>query len=138
MRGTRIPFRGFTKCWHINAHISRLSATDACNIKTFDQVAGVIANCTNIAITDLSVPGNTTLDLTKLKPNSTVTFYGRTVWEYIYGANSDLMKIKGSNITLQGAPCSVLDGQGQFFWDGIGTNGGVPKSVILFNGSHPY
>jgi len=34
---------------------------------------------------------------------------------------------------MQGAACSVLDGNGPAWWDGIGSNGGVPKPDHMFN-----
>lgn len=97
-----------------------------CNVTTYSQVAPAVAACTNIAITNLTVPGNTTLDLTKLKANTVVTFYEETFWTFA-NYSYDLLKVGGTNVTLQGAPCSVLNGNGPSWWDGNGSNGGVPK-----------
>jgi polygalacturonase len=46
-----------------------------------------------------------------------------------------LVQISGSNIKVVGAPGSVLDGQGQLYWDGKGSNGGSkkPKFFSLSN-----
>jgi polygalacturonase len=43
--------------------------------------------------------------------------------------NVDLIQIGGTDITVQGAPGHVLDGNGPAWWDGEGSNGGKAKSV---------
>ena len=44
----------------------------------------------------------------------------------------------GAGVTIKGAPGSILDGNGQAYWDGQGSNGGVPKSVLLPARNLPY
>jgi hypothetical protein len=39
----------------------------------------------------------------------------------------DLIQIGGTDITIQGEPGAVLDGNGPAWWDGLGSNGGVKK-----------
>lgn len=55
-----------------------------------------------------------------------VIFQGRTTWDYAEWEGS-LVSISGNNITVKGAPGSILDGQGALWWDGLGGNGGVTK-----------
>lgn len=38
-----------------------------------------------------------------------------------------MFSISGNNITVKGAPGSVLDGQGALWWDGLGNGGGTTK-----------
>ncbi|KZT55467.1 glycoside hydrolase family 28 protein [Calocera cornea HHB12733] len=97
-------------------------------------VASAVAQCTDLHIQDLTVPPNTTLDLSKVKANTVITFEGRTFWQWA-NATYDLLKVGGTNITIQGAACSVLDGNGPAWWDGIGSNGGVPKPDHMITGS---
>jgi polygalacturonase len=66
------------------------------------------------------------LDLTKLKQGSTVTFAGKTTFQY-YDWDGDLIKISGKGITITAASGAVIDGKGQAWWDGQGSNGGVKK-----------
>ncbi|KAJ6600535.1 glycosyl hydrolases family 28-domain-containing protein [Mycena vulgaris] len=105
-----------------------------CTVTTFANVAAAVANCTNIVLQNITVPANTIIDLSKAKTNTVITFAGRTFWEFASGASSDLLKIGGTNITIQGAACSVLDGNGAAWWDGIGSNGGVPKPDHMITG----
>ncbi|KAJ7110426.1 glycosyl hydrolases family 28-domain-containing protein [Mycena epipterygia] len=109
--------------------------TDAvCRVTSFANVAAAVANCTDIVLDGITVPANTTLDISKAKTNTVITFTGHTFWEFAPGAASDLLKIGGTNITIQGAACSVLDGNGAAWWDGIGSNGGVPKPDHMITG----
>jgi polygalacturonase len=44
----------------------------------------------------------------------------------------DLIQIGGTDITIQGAPGAVLDGNGALWWDGQGSNGGVSKYNSMY------
>lgn len=50
-----------------------------CTVTTFANVAAAVANCTNIVLQDITVPANTTLDISKAKTNTVITFAGHTV-----------------------------------------------------------
>ena len=39
------------------------------------------------------------------------------------------MQFGGANVTITSAPGAVIDGNGQAYWDGQGSNGGIPKYV---------
>jgi polygalacturonase len=70
-----------------------------------------------------------------------VIFEGTTTFEFFsgsrgsYGGDSKpkwyLMSISGDDVTVKGAPGNSLDGQGQLYWDGTGSNKGnfKPKFV---------
>lgn len=107
---------------------------------TFSDAATAIKNkasCTAIVIKDMTVPAGTTLDLTKLKSGTTVTFQGTTTFGYKEWAGP-LISVSGSNIKVVGASGHVIDGQGAKWWDGKGSNGGKtkPKVCILSVPTH--
>ncbi|KAJ7924730.1 polygalacturonase precursor [Mycena leptocephala] len=97
-----------------------------CTVTAVAQVASATASCTSIVLSNLAVPTSTTLNLSKLKTGTTVTFAGKTTFAFT-DWDSDLIQIGGQNITIQGASGSVIDGNGQAWWDGQGSNGGVTK-----------
>ncbi|KAJ9110769.1 hypothetical protein QFC20_002810 [Naganishia adeliensis] len=112
------------------------SVDPACTISTYNTAAikAVVSSCSSIVVKDLTVPANSTLDLSAVKAGTTITFEGRTTWEY-GDKNYDLLKFGGSGVTIQGAPCSVIDGNGAAWWDGIGSNGGRAKPNHMITGS---
>lgn len=106
-------------------------------------------SCSTIILDSLQVPGGVTLNLENLNDGTTVgcppplfgfstygqlildfpdqvIFEGRTTWDYAEWSGS-LFSVSGNNITVRGAPGSVLDGQGALWWDGEGNGGGVTK-----------
>lgn len=97
-----------------------------CTVTKYADVPAAVQNCTDITLSNIVVPGNHTLDLTKLKTGATVTFAGKTSFEYFDG-NIDLIKIAGTDITITAEPNAIIDGNGQAWWDGLGSNGGVAK-----------
>nr|ADU33280.2 endopolygalacturonase [Chrysomela tremula] len=111
----------------------------SCAITNFDQVASVVDKCTDIVISNLEVPAGETLDLEFKKTGVKVTFEGRTTFGYKEW-KGPLLRIKGKAITVVGAEGSVLDGQGQLYWDGKGGNGGKDKpkffKIKATEGSH--
>ncbi|CAH1156163.1 unnamed protein product [Phaedon cochleariae] len=114
-------------------------ADSSCTISSFDQVASVLAECTDIVVSNLEVPAGETLNLETKKKGVTITFEGKTTFAYKewYGP---LLRVKGKAITVVGAKGSVLDGQGQLYWDGKGGNGGITKpkffKIKATEGSH--
>jgi len=98
----------------------------ACIVTDISEVAAATASCTAITIKDLAVPTNTTLNLAKLKAGTTLTFAGTTTFAYT-NWTSDLIDIGGANITVTSAPGAIIDGNGQAWWDGQGSNGGILK-----------
>ncbi|KAJ7023998.1 putative polygalacturonase [Mycena alexandri] len=102
------------------------SSGTACTVTAIAQVSSATASCTSIVISNLAVPSSTTLNLSKLKTGTTVTFEGKTTFAFT-DWDSDLIDIGGEDITIIGAPGSIIDGNGQAWWDGQGSNGGVTK-----------
>lgn len=54
-------------------------AASSCTATDYSQVAAAVASCTAITLSNIAVPAGSQLDLTKVKPSTTVTFAGTTV-----------------------------------------------------------
>ncbi|KAH7369619.1 glycoside hydrolase [Rhexocercosporidium sp. MPI-PUGE-AT-0058] len=102
-------------------------AADSCICTQFNQIASAISNCTNITLQDIVAPSNSTIDLSKLKKNSVVTFAGTTSFEFTNSSNFNPISFGGKNVTITMAPGGVIEGNGSLYWDGLGSNGGRPK-----------
>ncbi|KAG9190924.1 polygalacturonase [Alternaria panax] len=115
----------------VSAAPSSLDSRASC---TFSDAAAAIkgkASCTAIVIKDMTVPAGTTLDLTKLKSGTTVTFQGTTTFGYKEW-EGPLISVSGTNIKVVGASGHVIDGNGAKWWDGKGTNGGKKKPKFFY------
>lgn len=60
-----------------------------------------------------------------------VIFEGETTFGYAEWSGP-LVSISGTGITVEGAPGSVLNGDGSRWWDGQGSNGGVTKPKFFY------
>ncbi|KAL1797638.1 hypothetical protein ACET3X_004244 [Alternaria dauci] len=115
----------------VSAAPSSLDTRASC---TFSDAAAAIkgkASCTAIVIKDMTVPAGTTLDLTKLKSGTTVTFQGTTTFGYKEW-EGPLISVSGTNIKVVGAAGHVINGNGAKWWDGKGTNGGKKKPKFFY------
>jgi polygalacturonase len=88
-----------------------------------------VASCTAITISGITVPAGTTLDLTKVKTGTTITFTGTTTFAYKEWAGP-LISVAGTNIKVTGT--GTLDGLGAQYWDGEGSNGGKTKPKFFY------
>jgi polygalacturonase len=102
--------------------------TDVCYVTEYSAIPAAVTACNSITLDGITVPGNSTINLSKLKTGSKVTFKGTTFWGY-FDANYPFIKVGGTNVEITAAKGAVLDGNGQVWWDGLGSNGGVAKSV---------
>ncbi|CAI6334127.1 unnamed protein product [Periconia digitata] len=98
---------------------------------TFKDVASIDKSCTDIVLDSISVPAGQTLDLTKLKDNTKVTFKGTTSFGYKEW-KGPLISVSGTKITVTGASGHVIDGNGAKWWDGKGSNGGKTKPKFFY------
>ncbi|KAH9210816.1 glycoside hydrolase [Leptodontidium sp. 2 PMI_412] len=94
----------------------------SCTATAFSQVATAVAGCTDIVLNNIAVPAGSQLDLTKVKPSTTVTFKGTTTFGF-KAWTSPLILIGGSDFHITGASGAVIDGNGPAWWDGKGDNG---------------
>ncbi|KAH6721047.1 glycoside hydrolase [Leptodontidium sp. MPI-SDFR-AT-0119] len=106
---------------------STVLAADSCICTQFDQIASAVANCTDITLQGIVAPTNSTINLAKLKKNSVVTFAGTTSFEFTNSSDFNPISFGGKNVTITMAPGGVIEGNGSLYWDGLGSNGGVPK-----------
>ncbi|KAL5117361.1 hypothetical protein ACEQ8H_004677 [Pleosporales sp. CAS-2024a] len=124
---------------HAAVHAQRgadSSTQDACYVTSYAAIAAATAACTSITLDGITVPGNSTINLSKLKKGTKVTFKGTTFWEYFDG-NYPFITVGGTNVEITAAQGAVLDGNGQAWWDGLGNNAGVTKFVLPTRKSLP-
>ncbi|EGX50103.1 hypothetical protein AOL_s00076g454 [Orbilia oligospora ATCC 24927] len=107
---------------------STMTTTSApCHCTEYSQIAPAVSSCKDITLENIHAPRSSAILLTKLQQGSTVTFAGLTSFEFTNSSQFRPIQIAGNNVTIKGAPGSVIDGGGQMYWDGLGNNGGVPK-----------
>ncbi|OHE90384.1 glycosyl hydrolase family 28 [Colletotrichum orchidophilum] len=103
------------------------STGGGCVITKYEDIANAVKTCTAITLSNIAAPANGAIDLSDLKPGTTVTFAGTTTFAKTEDSNFDPIIISGTDITVTGAPGNVIDGNGPAYWDGQGSNGGSPK-----------
>lgn len=100
---------------------------DQCYVTQYSQIADAVGNCTSLVLDGITVPANEYLNLNSLQDGSKVMFAGRTFFENTDTPPENLIEISGTAITIGMEPGAVIDGNGQSWWDGQGSNGGRPK-----------
>lgn len=100
-------------------------------------------------LSGISAPASSTISLKSLQTGATVIFAGKTVcshsqyidiilegdakidFEQTFGTTEDSsfnpIVIGGTDITITQEAGAVIDGNGQAYWDGQGSNGGISK-----------
>jgi polygalacturonase len=78
-------------------------------------------------LSNIAAPNGSAIDLSGLQAGTTVTFDGLTTFGFTNSSSFNPMTISGAGITVTANPGAVIDGNGQAYWDGLGSNGGVPK-----------
>lgn len=107
------------------------TSTGPCYVTAYSAIPAATASCTAITLDSVNVPGNNTLNLSKLKTGTTVTFAGTTTFDFFEG-DYNLIEVGGTNITITAEPDAIIDGNGQAWWDGQGSNGGIAKPDHFF------
>jgi polygalacturonase len=101
--------------------------TNPCFCTKYSQIATALANCTKITLKDIVAPTNSSIDLLKAKDNSVITFAGTTSFAFTNSSSFYPIYFGGKNVTITSAPGAIIDGNGSMYWDGLGSNGGLPK-----------
>ncbi|KAI5777619.1 glycoside hydrolase [Geopyxis carbonaria] len=101
---------------YLAAAAPSVSKRDSCTITSTSAISAAISSCSTITISTLEVPAGETLDLTDLND----------------GTNGPLISISGTSITITGASGHLLNGGGEQWWDGKGSNGGVTKPKFFY------
>ncbi|KFY07161.1 hypothetical protein V492_07395 [Pseudogymnoascus sp. VKM F-4246] len=103
------------------------NAATPCTVTEYASISSAVASCTDIVLSGIVAPASSSIDLSKLQDGATVTFDGKTTFEKTPDSSFDPIIISGTKVTITGAPGHVIDGNGQVYWDGLGSNGGVEK-----------
>ncbi|CAK7235923.1 hypothetical protein SEUCBS140593_009445 [Sporothrix eucalyptigena] len=102
-------------------------ASSACTCTEYSQIADAVASCTNIVLSNIAAPDGEAIDLSDLQTGTTVTFDGTTTFGVATSSSFDPITIGGSGITITATDGAIIDGNGQAYWDGQGSNGGTTK-----------
>lgn len=105
---------------------------NACTVTEYADISSAVASCTNIVLSGISAPASSTIDLQALQTGATVTFAGTTSFGTTADSDFDPIVVSGHDITITGADGHVIDGNGQAYWDGEGSNGGTDKPDHFF------
>ncbi|KUL85738.1 hypothetical protein ZTR_08527 [Talaromyces verruculosus] len=103
------------------------SSATPCTCTDYSQISSAVTSCTNIVLSNIAAPNGSAIDLSGLQAGTTVTFDGLTTFGFTNSSSFNPMTISGAGITITANPGAVIDGNGQAYWDGLGSNGGVPK-----------
>jgi len=98
-----------------------------CTITAYASISSAVASCSNIVLSSISAPASSSIDLSKLKTGATVTFAGKTTFGTTADDDFNPIVISGTDVTITGAAGNIIDGNGQAYWDGQGSNGGTAK-----------
>ncbi|KAJ5612171.1 hypothetical protein N7510_005365 [Penicillium lagena] len=106
---------------------STSSAARPCVCTEYSQISAAVANCIDIVLSNVAAPNGSSIDLSSLKKGATVTFDGLTTFGWVNSSSFNPITIGGESITITANKGAVIDGNGQAYWDGQGSNGGLPK-----------
>ncbi|KAL4927536.1 glycoside hydrolase family 28 protein [Aspergillus undulatus] len=98
-----------------------------CTVTEYGALSSAVASCSNILLSDFYAPPSSTIDLQDLQTGAAVIFAGRTTFGETADSDFDPIVISGTDITITGEEGHVIDGNGQAYWDGQGSNGGSDK-----------
>ncbi|KAJ5662191.1 uncharacterized protein N7477_009807 [Penicillium maclennaniae] len=110
----------------------------ACVVSEYESLSSAVASCTNIILSDLYAPASSTIDLQSLQTGTTVTFAGTTTFGDTFDDDFDPIIISGTDLTITGASGHVIQGNGEAYWDGKGSNGGQDKPDHFIVIKHTY
>jgi polygalacturonase len=94
-----------------------LPKRDTCLVTDYSGIATAVASCTDITLQDIYAPDESAIDLRALLPSTTVTFAGNTTFGFTNSSSFTPILITGQNITITAAEGSLIDGNGQAYWD---------------------
>ncbi|ERT01304.1 hypothetical protein HMPREF1624_02547 [Sporothrix schenckii ATCC 58251] len=106
---------------------SPTASANPCFCTEYAQIATAVASCTDIVLSNIAAPNGAAIRLSGLKTGATVTFDGRTTFGFANSSSFTPITIRGTGVTITASPGAVIDGNGPAYWDGLGSNGGVPK-----------
>jgi len=103
----------------------------SCTFSSYADITGV-TKCSSITLQGpFTVPANKVIDLTGLTAGTTITIQGTiTFAKGTLDETNYLLTISGKSIDIDGTN-GILNGNGPLYWDGQGSNGGVPKPKFI-------
>lgn len=110
-----------------NTPTTSASSGTPCVCTDYSQISAAVASCTNIVLSNIAAPNGSAINLSGLKTGTTVTFDGLTTFGFTNSSTFNPITIGGQSISITANPGAIIDGNGQAYWDGLGSNGGVPK-----------
>lgn len=102
-------------------------AGTTCTVTAYASISPAVKSCSNIVLSNISVPPSSTIDLQNLQTGAVVSFAGTTTFGTTLNSNFNPIVISGTGITITGVDGHVIDGNGPAYWDGLGSNGPAPK-----------
>ncbi|PYI03672.1 hypothetical protein BO78DRAFT_432009 [Aspergillus sclerotiicarbonarius CBS 121057] len=108
-----------------------LAQRSSCTFTSAADAKEGVKKCSKSILKDIEVPAGETLDLSKAADGSTVTFEGTTTFGYEEWSGP-LIRLGGKGVTFTQSSGAVIDGEGERWWDGKGTNGGKKKPKFMY------
>ncbi|CAG7931584.1 unnamed protein product [Penicillium olsonii] len=128
VKATRSAIASVTAAPIVADSVSQASGTGTtCVVTAYASISSAVESCTNIVLSNISAPPSSTIDLQSLQTGATVTFAGTTTFGDTFDEDFDPIVISGHDITITGASGHVINGNGEAYWDGEGSNGGQDK-----------
>ncbi|KAJ5938600.1 CAZyme family GH28 [Penicillium verhagenii] len=113
------------------SRVSQMKRATSCTFTSAASASASKKSCTTIVLDNIEVPAGETLDLTDLASGTKVIFNGETTFGYEEW-DGPLIEISGSNIIVAGTSNHTINGGGERWWDGEGTNGGKTKPKFFY------
>ncbi|PYH95673.1 polygalacturonase pgaI [Aspergillus ellipticus CBS 707.79] len=113
------------------APTSELVKKSSCTFTSASDAKEGISKCSDVILKDIEVPAGETLDLSKAADDSTITFEGTTTFGYKEW-DGPLIRFGGKGLTITQADGALINGEGERWWDGKGTNGGKTKPKFMY------
>lgn len=102
-----------------------------CLCTQYSQITPSLSVCPTLTLSSIAAPASSAIILTNLAPGTRIIFAGTTTFGYTPNSQFRPIQISGSNVVIEGAEGMVIDGGGEMYWDGLGSNGGRAKYSLL-------
>jgi len=107
------------------------SSSTSCTFNSAAKASASASSCSTVVLDNIAVPAGETLDLEDLQDGTKVIFSGETTFGYKEW-DGPLIRISGSNIAVSGTSNHTINGGGERWWDGEGSNGGKTKPKFFY------
>ncbi|KAI7716232.1 endo-polygalacturonase D [Hortaea werneckii] len=97
-----------------------------CTVTELSQVTASLESCSNVLMSDVSIPASSTLSVT-VSSDAALLFGGTMTVGHTPDTEYTPIVFKGTGAKIAGVEGAVIDGNGASYWDGEGSNGGSDK-----------